>query len=42
MILMYLKVNEAFASIPIAWLKDTGVDIDKLNKTVVLLPSVTQ
>jgi len=25
------EVNEAFASVPLAWLKETGADIDKLN-----------
>jgi len=24
-------VNEAFASVPLAWLKETGADIEKLN-----------
>ena len=25
------EVNEAFASVPVAWLKDTGADPDRLN-----------
>jgi len=25
------EVNEAFASVPLAWLKETGADPDKLN-----------